>query len=56
MNLIVRRNPKENNFKCVLENLRDLLNLKSVETSTPSWLREILLGYGNPSAAHYRYK
>ena len=54
MNLLIRRNPKENNFKSVLECIRDLLNLKSVETSTPSWLRDILLGYGNPSAAHYR--
>ena len=56
LNLLVRRKPKENNFKSVLETVRDLLNEAAVERSVPPWMRDILLGYGNPSAAHYRYR
>nr|XP_027195833.1 RNA helicase aquarius-like [Dermatophagoides pteronyssinus] len=49
-NVLVRRKPKENNFKAVLETIRDLMNTKCV---VPEWLHDILLGYGDPSAAHY---
>ncbi|UXI21280.1 cAMP-dependent protein kinase inhibitor beta-like [Sarcoptes scabiei] len=49
-NILVRRKPKENNFKAVLETIRDLMNTKCV---VPNWLRDILLGYGDPSSAHY---
>ncbi|OTF73724.1 intron-binding protein aquarius-like protein [Euroglyphus maynei] len=49
-NILVRRNPKENNFKAVLETIRDLMNTKCV---VPEWLHDILLGYGDPNAAHY---
>ncbi|XP_046911562.2 RNA helicase aquarius [Dermatophagoides farinae] len=49
-NILVRRKPKENNFKAVLETIRDLMNTKCV---VPEWLHDILLGYGDPNAAYY---
>jgi len=49
-NLLMRRKPKENNFKAVLESIRDLMN---EEVIIPQWLHDIFLGYGDPGAAHY---
>ncbi|XP_030764098.1 RNA helicase aquarius [Sitophilus oryzae] len=49
-NIIMRRKPKENNFKAVLETIRELMNTECV---VPEWLHDIILGYGDPSAAHY---
>ena len=49
-NLIVRRKPKENNFKAVLATIRGLMNTHCV---VPEWLHDVLLGYGDPGAAHY---
>ena len=49
-NVIMRRKPKENNFKAVLETIRDLMNTECV---VPEWLHDIILGYGDPGAAHY---
>lgn len=49
-NILMRRKPKENNFKAVLETIRDLMNIKCV---VPDWLQDIILGYGDPGAAHY---
>ncbi|CAC5409596.1 AQR [Mytilus coruscus] len=49
-NVIMRRKPKENNFKAVLETLRDLMNTHFV---VPDWLHDLILGYGEPDAAHY---
>lgn len=46
----MRRKPKENNFKAVLETIRELMNTECV---VPEWLHDIILGYGDPSAAHY---
>ncbi len=54
-NLIVRRKPKENNFKAVLETIRGLMNTAAVGRVIPNWLHDIFLGYGDPTAAHYRY-
>lgn len=51
-NIIMRRKPKENNFKAVLETIRHLMNTECV---VPPWLHDILLGYGDPSAAHYSH-
>lgn len=42
-NLVLRRKPKENNFKAVLETIRNLMN---AEAAVPAWLHEIFLGYG----------
>nr|XP_002131605.1 RNA helicase aquarius [Ciona intestinalis] len=50
LNLIVRRKPKENNFKAVLATIRGLMNTQCV---VPDWLHDVLLGYGDPSAANY---
>ena len=49
-NLFVRRRPKENNFKAILECIRDLMNTKF---AVPDWLRDLILGYGEPQSAHY---
>lgn len=50
----MRRAPKENNFKAVLETIRTLMNTECV---VPDWIHDIILGYGDPSAAHYtQYK
>uniref|UniRef100_A0AC35GU44 Intron-binding protein aquarius n=1 Tax=Panagrolaimus sp. PS1159 TaxID=55785 RepID=A0AC35GU44_9BILA len=50
LNLVIRRDPKTNNFKAVLSTIRQLLNTDFV---VPDWLQEIILGYGEPDAAHY---
>lgn len=49
-NILMRRKPKENNFKAVLETIRDLMNTDCV---VPEWLHDIIVGYGDPGAAHY---
>ena len=49
INIIIRRKPEENNFKAVLETIRDLMNTKCV---VPEWIHDVLLGFGDPSAAH----
>ena len=66
-NLIVRRKPEESTFKAILETIRDLLNNAnssvtgstsgsggSVSQGLPPWLQELILGYGDPAAAHFR--
>lgn len=50
-NLLLRRKAKENNFKSVLECIRDLIG---EGTTVPEWLHDILLGYGDPAAADYQ--
>lgn len=50
LNVLMRRKPKENNFKAVLETIRELMNTECV---VPDWLHDIILGYGDPAAAHY---
>merc|ERR1719400_2454011 len=49
-NILMRRKPKENNFKAVLETIRELMNTQCV---VPEFIHDILLGYGDPGAAHY---
>jgi intron-binding protein aquarius len=49
-NILMRRKPKENNFKAVLETIRELINTECV---VPDWLHDIILGCGDPGAAHY---
>ena len=56
VNLLVRRQSKENNFKAVLDSVRDLLNApEGPQRAVPPWLVDVLLGYGSPASAHYRY-
>ncbi|CAL8086533.1 unnamed protein product [Calicophoron daubneyi] len=52
-NVLIRRKPKENNFKAVLETIRDLMNTRSV---VPEWLLDLLMGYLDPAAAHYSHR
>lgn len=49
-NILVRRKPQENNFKAVLETIRDLMQSDLV---VPEWLQKVFLGYGDPASAHY---
>ena len=49
-NVLLRRNPKENNFKAVLDTIRKLMNVDCV---VPEWLHELILGFGKPEQAHY---
>ncbi|KAK3374879.1 P-loop containing nucleoside triphosphate hydrolase protein [Podospora didyma] len=51
VNLIVRRSGRENNFKPVLESIRDLA-LSDIPLA--SWLHEVFLGYGDPAGATYK--
>lgn len=50
INIIARRTGRENNFKPVLETIK---NLVGSQTSLPSWLQEVFLGYGNPKSASF---
>jgi intron-binding protein aquarius len=50
-NIVVRRQSRANNFKSVLETIRDLI--RSAKVVVPSWLHDVFLGYGDPSAANY---
>jgi len=53
-NLLLRRKPKENNFKPVLESVRDTMDdSMSGAVSLPSWLHHVFLGYGDPKQAQY---
>ena len=49
-NVFLRRKPKENNFKAVLETTRELMNTECV---VPEWVHNIFLGYGDPGDANY---
>ena len=44
--------PQENNFKAVLESIRDLMT--EHHAAMPDWLLDIFLGYGDPAAASYQ--
>eukprot|EP00456_Euglypha_rotunda_P093550 TRINITY_DN9880_c0_g1_i5.p1 TRINITY_DN9880_c0_g1~~TRINITY_DN9880_c0_g1_i5.p1 ORF type:complete len:262 (+),score=49.07 TRINITY_DN9880_c0_g1_i5:183-968(+) len=50
-NLLMRRKPKENNFKAVLATIRDLMQSESF--CVPTWLHDVFLGYGDPHMAQY---
>lgn len=51
INLLVRRSGRENNFKPVLETIKDLT---LSEVPLASWLHEVFLGYGDPAGATYK--
>ncbi|KAI8894947.1 hypothetical protein BC833DRAFT_529987 [Globomyces pollinis-pini] len=51
-NVLVRRNASQNNFKSVLETIRDLMQSELV---VPDWLQDVLLGYGDRYRAHYTH-
>ncbi|KAK0911983.1 hypothetical protein LTR02_003089 [Friedmanniomyces endolithicus] len=52
INLIVRRKGRENNFKPVLESIRQLTLAQDIPV--PAWLQEVFLGFGDPSSASYK--
>ena len=52
-NLLVRRDSKSNNFKAVLQTIRDVMNSSAQGGAVPNWLHDVLLGYGDPSEVHY---
>jgi intron-binding protein aquarius len=51
INVIARRQGRENNFKPILETVQQLV---SSSTALPSWLEEVYLGYGDPKSASYQ--
>lgn len=51
INLVMRRSGRENNFKPVLESIK---NLTLSEVPLASWLHEVFLGYGDPAGASYK--
>lgn len=48
--LIVRRKPEKNNFKGVLETIRSLMDCTFI---VPDWLKNLLIGFGDPAEAHH---
>jgi intron-binding protein aquarius len=63
--LIIRRKPKENNFKAVLNSIKDVVHEKP---KLPQFLSQILLGYGvqdesssfrrmqaDPASSHFNF-
>lgn len=53
-NLVMRRKAKENNFKAVLESIRDMVSEEEATAAVPAWLHDVLLGYGDAGAAQYQ--
>lgn len=49
-NLLIRRKSRENNFKAVLDTIRDIIN---ENVALPEWFHDLFLGYGDPDAANY---
>ncbi|ERF69659.1 hypothetical protein EPUS_03651 [Endocarpon pusillum Z07020] len=52
LNVIVRRNRKENNFKATLDTIQSLV---AANTHLPTWFRDSFLGYGDPCSSHYTH-
>ncbi|KAF2772813.1 P-loop containing nucleoside triphosphate hydrolase protein [Teratosphaeria nubilosa] len=52
INVIIRRRSRENNFKPVLDTLKQLVQSETVPV--PTWLQDVFLGYGDPASASYK--
>lgn len=50
INLVMRRKGRENNFKKILETIK---NLALSDVPIPSWLEDVFLGFGDPAGATY---
>lgn len=50
INLLIRRQSKENNFKAVLNTIRDML---TTNLTLADWLQDVFLGYGDAKSASY---
>jgi intron-binding protein aquarius len=54
MNIVVRRQGRENNFRAILETTRGLLSGNAaISRVVPSWLQPVLLGRADPKSAAY---
>ncbi|KAH0064263.1 P-loop containing nucleoside triphosphate hydrolase protein, partial [Aureobasidium melanogenum] len=51
INLLVRRQGRENNFKFILDSIK---HLALSDVPAPQWLQEVFLGYSDPAAATYQ--
>lgn len=51
INLVVRRRQRENNFKPMLESIKQLA---LSDAPLPSWFEEVFLGIGDPASATYK--
>jgi len=51
LNLLIRRRGRENNFKPVLDAIRQLV---LSDSPAPTWLQDVFLGYSDPAAATYK--
>lgn len=52
LNILIRRDARENNAQSVLATIRGMLTSPS-ENLVPNWLHNLVLGYGNPSSVHH---
>ncbi|KAK5108344.1 hypothetical protein LTR62_008373 [Meristemomyces frigidus] len=52
INVVVRRTARENNFKPVLESIKQMT--LSNDIPVPGWLRDVFLGFGDPASASYK--
>lgn len=52
INVIIRRRARENNFKPILDTLKQLTMSENVPI--PTWLHDVFLGYGDPASASYK--
>jgi intron-binding protein aquarius len=52
LNILARRNRRENNFKPMLDTMQ---SLAAANTRLPLWFRDSFLGYGDPQASNYRH-
>ena len=50
INVVMRRKGRENNFKKILETIK---NLALTDVPIPSWLEDVFLGFGDPAGATY---
>jgi len=51
INVVVRRRSRENNFKPVLDTIRQLA---TSDVALPAWLQDVFLGLGDPAGASYK--
>ncbi|KAK9451872.1 uncharacterized protein V1518DRAFT_389862 [Limtongia smithiae] len=52
INFVFRRRQRENNFKPILDNMKDLARDVN-DMLLPEWVADVFMGYGDPTAANY---
>jgi intron-binding protein aquarius len=54
LNVVVRRHGRENNFKAILETIKNLMQgVGSINRAIPTWIQPVLLGHGDPRSANF---